>query len=111
MRFSPPPNNGYQRSDPPVCASPEVEQAGHVQPARRGHGQVAVQAHQLLPVLDDRHPGVQDLLHVLAAGEEELDNVGDLVAVSPHLQPFSAVQGALSVEHQPGFALALLEKQ
>ena len=46
-------------------------------------------------------PGVEYLLDVLAAGEEDLDDVGDLIAVASSLGPVPAVHAALGVEHQP----------
>ena len=59
------PDSGHQRPDSPVRGAPEVEEAGHVQARARAHRQVAVQTRQLLGVLDQGDPGVQDLLHVL----------------------------------------------
>lgn len=67
------------------------------------HGQreVAFQPHQLLVVLYDGHPGVEDVLDVLAAWQEVLDDGGDLVAVPLIMHPLAAVCIAFGVEEEP----------
>ena len=69
-----------------------------------------------MAILDDGNPGMEDGLDVLAAGEEGLDDLGHLLAVSLHLQggaggglcllvsshlgPLSSQHSALGVKHQ-----------
>ena len=66
--------------------SPEVEQPGHVQAAAGGHGEVALKAGELVRVLDDRHPGIEDLLDVLAARQKRLNYLGNLITMSLDLE-------------------------
>ena len=47
VRPGPAPHCGHERPHPPVRLGPEMQQAGHVQPAARAHRQVALQPHQL----------------------------------------------------------------
>ena len=82
----PPPDHRDQGPHPPVHPAPEVEQAGHVDPAGGAHGEIALQTSQGVFVLDERDPGVEDLLDVLTAGEEGLDDAGELLAVPLDLQ-------------------------
>ena len=86
LSFGPSSDSGDKRADPPVDVSPEVEQPGHVQAAAGGHGEVALKAGELVRVLDDRHPGVEDLLHVLAARQKRLNYLGNLITMSLDLE-------------------------
>ena len=86
LSFGPSSDSSDKRADPPVDVSPEVEQPGHVQAAAGGHGEVALKAGELVRVLDDRHPGIEDLLHVLAARQKRLNYLGNLITMSLDLE-------------------------
>ena len=61
-----------------------------------------------MSVLDNGNPGEEDLLHVLTARQEDLENTGDLIAVAPGL---CSIPGntALRVKHKPGLSTLRLQ--